>query len=51
MADLDDGAGDGAEGIDGFVAEGGGAFEADEAEEGQDDAEADAGGGDAVRWS
>ena len=43
---LDDSAWDGAEGVDSFVAERCGALEADEAEEGQDDAEADCGGRD-----
>jgi hypothetical protein len=41
---LDDSAGDGAEWVDGLVAESGSALEADEAEEGHDDAEADCGG-------
>src|ERR1035441_622098 len=39
---------DGAEGVAGFVAEGGGGLEAGEAEEGEDDSQTDSGGGDGV---
>ena len=46
---LDDGAGDGAEGVAGFGAEGGGGLEAYEAEDGEHDAEADAARGHGLR--